>query len=86
MRENVFNNLNGNHSNKVNIVITKCFADSSETSCMKPLIRVGLNILISIMRFFTVTNLSGAVRIFVMEMVICDIRNTSYHVPKSLGV
>ena len=57
-----------------------------KNNCMKPLIRFRLNIPISIIRMIllTVTNITGVVKIVVEVMVICVIKNTVYHKPKSL--
>ena len=57
-------------------------------SSMKPLIRFGVNIIISIIVIIllTVTNLSVLVMIFGIVIGICDIKNTLYHAPnKVLG-
>ena len=53
---------------------------------MKPQIRFGVNIMISIVRMIllTVTNLSRLVNIFLMVIFICGTRNILYHTPKSL--
>ena len=63
-----------------------CLLIHLKKSSMKPLIRFGVNILISIVRMviFTVMNLSGAVKIFIMVIVICGIRNNLYREPNSL--
>ena len=52
---------------------------------MEILIRSGANIQNSIKRMIPLTaiNLSGIVKIFVMVIIICGIRNTLYHPQKS---
>ena len=63
-----------------------CFLDQLKKSYMELLIRSGANILYSIIRMIplTVMNLSGAVNIFLTEIVVCGIINTLHRPPKSL--
>ena len=78
IREDVLQNAQNEHHIQVNIVIKSLFTGSTENSYTKLLIRFGENIknLIIRMILLKVMNLSGIVKIFVMVIVICGIRNT----------
>ena len=78
IEENFFKNAHNKHHIQVNNVIKSLFSGSTENSYMKLLIRFGVNIKNSIIRMIllTVMNLYGTVKIFVMVVAICYIRNT----------
>ena len=85
IREDVFKNAQNKHNIQVNTVIKSLSAGSTEKELHETIDTFWSEYKNSIIRmiFLTVMILSGTVKILVMSIVICGIRNTLYHPPKS---
>ena len=84
IREGALKNAQNKHHIQVNNVSRVCFLDKLKNSYTKLLIRFGAKIKNSIIRtiLLKVMNLYGTVKIYVMVIVICGIRNNPHHTKK----